>query len=333
MTLAVALAAGTTQAQSVSIYGTVDTSLQTYSNSIERFTRSNDHGYSTGRLGFRASEDLGRGTKALINLEGQLNASAGQFGANNEPFNREAWVGLAGGFGEVRLGRTDVSQSSNLDILATHAGNWSGTAINGTPLELGVFQKNVVRYASPSVAGFQGTVGYSSGNDTGSIQDANSRQMGASVTFQQRALKVGVGYHKNHAASEAAERNMKGIVAAYDFGFAKASVLHVRGDNSVTRHVDSRSSNVGLTVPLKRDVAVALAYHVTTNGEYSSNNAGRGGVVGITKDLSKRTKLYGGYAQVSNQANSNMFINGVTSPAQISGLGAKTAFAGVNHTF
>jgi len=319
------------------IYGMIDTSIQSYSTGGQRLTRHNDNGYNVSRLGFRGSEDLGKGLRALFNLEGQLNPSIGSIGgtspATNEIFNREAWVGLSGRFGEIRTGRTDVSMASNLDAFSTFRAHWNVTPINGTPLEIGIQQKNTIRYTTPRVAGLQAMVGYASGNNHGTNTDADASQTGASVTYIAGPFKAAVGYHKNNASTKAGERDMQGISAAYDLGFAQISALHIRGDNSTTGSVSSRASTAGLTLPLPQAMAVSVHYHTTTAGEHASNNNGHGAIFGVTKDLSKRTRLYGGYALVYNQANSAMFMNNVTTAPSAAGLDTKATFVGVNHTF
>jgi len=332
-----ALAATALQAQPVQLYGMIDSSIQSYSNGQQRFTRSNDSGYNISRFGVRGSEDLGGGLRALFNLEGQINPSSGQIGTNtpvtNEIFNREAWVGISGAFGEIRAGRTDVSWASNLDAFSTWRAHWNVTPINGTGLEIGIQQKNTVRYTTPRVAGLQAMIGYASGNNHGSNVDADSKQLGASVTYINGAFKAAAGTHRNSAPTQAAERDMRGASAAYDFGPAQVSILHIRGDNSTTGTVDSRASTAGITVPLSAGWKVSAHYHMTTEGAFASANKGTGTILGVTKDLSKRTLVYTGYAAVNNQANSAMFLNNVTHAPPAAGLDTKTAFFGINHTF
>ncbi|MFX8262517.1 porin, partial [Acinetobacter baumannii] len=57
----------------------------------------------TSRLGFRGVEDLGGGLKAGFHLEGEIFGDDGNASGFN--FKRRSTVSLAGGFGEVRLGR------------------------------------------------------------------------------------------------------------------------------------------------------------------------------------------------------------------------------------
>ena len=67
-------------------------------------------GNSAGtRLGFRGTEDLGGGLKALFNLEMGISNDTGTLLTFGEPagtvFGRRSFVGLQGGFGEVLVGR------------------------------------------------------------------------------------------------------------------------------------------------------------------------------------------------------------------------------------
>ena len=62
-------------------------------------------GNSTSRIGIKGSSDVGSGVKANFKLETNGIKSSGDVPAPF--FNRQAWVGFSGGFGEVRLGRQD----------------------------------------------------------------------------------------------------------------------------------------------------------------------------------------------------------------------------------
>ncbi len=54
-----------------------------------------------GRLGFKGSEDLGGGLKAIYKFEWQVDNAYG----NVNDGGRESWVGMKGGFGEIKAGR------------------------------------------------------------------------------------------------------------------------------------------------------------------------------------------------------------------------------------
>ena len=108
--LAVLAASGAAMAQSsVTLYGVADAAV-TYVNGLDNWTGLNSGANKTSRLGFRGVEDLGGGLKANFVLEGGFNLDAGDGksgGATDSgfQFKRQSTVGLAGNFGEVRLGR------------------------------------------------------------------------------------------------------------------------------------------------------------------------------------------------------------------------------------
>jgi len=59
-----------------------------------------------GRIGFKASEDLGGGLKGLAKFEYRVDTADGVRTADGGVFTaRQAWVGLKGGFGQIELGR------------------------------------------------------------------------------------------------------------------------------------------------------------------------------------------------------------------------------------
>ena len=144
---ALAMVAGTAQAQSsVTIYGIMDASVSKQSNrnnSNEDQTTLNSK--DSSRIGFRGTEDLGGGLRAIFNLEGAIAPGTGVQGSNlypastatttvtitttistatgvatstntastsnvapatkNRTFDRAAIVGVAGSFGQVTIGR------------------------------------------------------------------------------------------------------------------------------------------------------------------------------------------------------------------------------------
>ncbi len=101
--LAAVAASGAAFAQSsVTVYGVVDTSIAVVKGQ-DTVSGMLNSGAATSRLGFRGVEDLGNGLKANFVLEGQVDPDDGTAGGFN--FRRQSTVGLAGSFGEVRLGR------------------------------------------------------------------------------------------------------------------------------------------------------------------------------------------------------------------------------------
>ena len=120
LAIATALAAMVTaaSAQNVTVYGVIDTGLQKYDTGSANVTRATDGILATSRLGFRGTEDLGGGITAGSVLEGKVVPSAGTLGSTTttgQSFDRESSLFIAGKFGEIRAGKTDISAAEGVD--------------------------------------------------------------------------------------------------------------------------------------------------------------------------------------------------------------------------
>lgn len=99
------------QAQTnVSVYGLLDAAVD-YNTNVDAAGHSRvwmpslGGGMFPSRIGFRGSEELGNGLKAIFTLETGVLVDTGATGQGNRLFGRQAWVGLAGTWGQVTLGR------------------------------------------------------------------------------------------------------------------------------------------------------------------------------------------------------------------------------------
>jgi len=337
--LAAALAAIATgvSAQNVTVYGVIDAGFQNHNNGTESYSRAADNTLATSRLGFRGSEDLGGGLKANFQIEGQLNPNTGSMGsttvAANEIFNREVWVGISGAFGEIRTGRQDVSYAQDIDTGTSQFNNFGNRAINGTAIELGTDQKNVVKYISPTVGGVSLQLGYGSANSAGATTDTAGDQKGAAVSFNKGPVKLFAGVHKTDATATAGARDFVAYGGSYDFGFASVGATYAEGDVNNTNGAKNKSTQGSVRVPLAGGLALHGVYAVAKDGAQSTDGEGKGYTVGVTKSLSKRTTLYAAYTAVDNQANAKMYMAGQVAAPATAGLDTKTTSVGISHTF
>ena len=94
--------AGAAQAQTaVQIYGQVDAGVQKFSGQTLSIGKR-----ASNTLGFKGTEDLGNGLKALFHLEIRYEPDTGTLERTNRPlFQGQSRVGLQGDFGMVRIGR------------------------------------------------------------------------------------------------------------------------------------------------------------------------------------------------------------------------------------
>ena len=104
-----ALAAAQSAAQSVTLYGVIDTGVE-YVNHIGAAGSSvvrmpNLSGTVPSRWGLRGTEDLGGGAKALFTLESGFAPDSGTSNQGGRLFGRQAWVGLSNNWGQISVGR------------------------------------------------------------------------------------------------------------------------------------------------------------------------------------------------------------------------------------
>jgi predicted porin len=102
---------GLAQAQAnVTVYGLLDAAID-YNTNVDSAGHSRTWmpnlggGMFPSRIGFRGTEELGNGLKAIFTLETGIAVDSGTTGQGNRLFGRQAWVGLAGSWGQVTLGR------------------------------------------------------------------------------------------------------------------------------------------------------------------------------------------------------------------------------------
>jgi len=163
------------------------------------------HGAS--RLRFVGVEDLGGGTKANFWLEMQPDFSNGT-ASSSGLFNRGAWVGLSGGFGEVRLGRqgtNSVAAVCDIDQQGCYTGFYGGGILfNGqgapgtqgaawmaaNPTRGGVGQATGSKLAYATATGAVGdAINNVQASSTGALNQANPNTWSQDSTRYVRAIR------------------------------------------------------------------------------------------------------------------------------------------------
>ena len=149
--LLLSLGAAGAQAQSVNLYGIVDLGVAKFSRGAYQVTNN-----KSSRLGFRGQEDLGGGLRASFQLETEILADTGA--AESTYWGRQAWVGLGGEWGQVRLGRT----KNPTDDIADEIDPFTTDGIVGDQTKLawragviGSRLSNGVVYNTPKIRGFR----------------------------------------------------------------------------------------------------------------------------------------------------------------------------------
>jgi predicted porin len=263
----------------------------------------------SSKLAITGSEDLGGGLKAGFRLEMSLNTTTGQGGSTtleNQTagaglFNRGADFNLSGAFGTVKIGKLDhpglegneMSTVGNLGLFDT---NVEGISDVATASDV----NNTVIYSTPAIAGATVTLGYTGKNDGANAASGYTHE--GVQSFQVAGSVNGVNYKLGTGGIKAASGGLKhkatGGGVSYNFGIANVGLYHQKMDVANSTN-DKSETIVTAAIPVGAGLTVLFA-----NNNYDLANSSTSDVnktsIGLKKELSKRTALYGVYKSTDN---------------------------------
>jgi predicted porin len=336
--VATGLAAPVMAQSNVTVYGVADAFLGYGKTEDAKFIGVQSGGWAGSRLGFRGTEDLGNGLKAVFTLEYGIEIDSNTGVGAGGSLGRQQFVGLQGGFGFVGLGRqyspgyfvfkydaiVPVPISPQF-ALASSAGsnNVAGGAARVS---------NSVNYKSPTFGGvtLNAIYGFNETNQTGNRQKNDLAAIGAD--YANGPLAVGLIY--SQVNDQAGDKNKRDayLGAAYDFGMFKLSGSYQRIENATAAEDTDNVWQIGGTVPVGAAGKIAVSYgRLDADAQDSDANAW---ALVYSHTLSKRTTAYAGYGQINNDDG-----RAVRSPSFVSaantGLGdtSRNLLLGLNHTF
>lgn len=295
--LAVAgLASSAAFAQSnVTIYGTMDATFDNLKaggtpTSVGNEGNRNRITMNSSFIGFKGSEDLGNGLKAVFQVESGVGENAtGQtanagiattYGGTGSTYGlatRDTYIGLAGGFGTLVAGNlTGPTRlvASMMDVNTGATGIGANTALLGKigaaydGAGASAFDQrisNAVAYISPTWSGFHFAIGYMANENrtadtaAGTARNISAWDMGA--VYAQGPILAALTYEtlKDKGSSNAS--NIVGMLSKasdtrlsvkYDFGVGTVGLLmeRVKGDIAAA-NVDAKRSGWYLPVTFK----------------------------------------------------------------------------------
>jgi predicted porin len=340
------------QQSNVTVYGIVDAGVQ-YKNDGNPAgkTLSLESGQQNGsRLGFKGTEDLGGGLSAIFTLENGFNVDDGTLGQGSRLFGRQAWVGLNGGFGTVKLGRQQTALYYALDAIDPFRINLAGNAqkVFGAgqyatdPLSR---SNNTVSYSTATIGGFTGSASYGFGEVAGN--NSAGRTVGAGGTYVNGPVNVQLVYQKSNtapvvgalttalgvpsttAAPATADVSTAFVGATYDFRVVKAHLAYANTKfNLTTTSVKDNDILIGVTVPLTSADNVLASYIHNDVKDLTAAKSNQF-ALGYTHALSARTSLYTSAAYLKND--SSIGVNtGTNAPL---GSNVRIFNVGMRHMF
>ncbi len=402
--LAALAATGAFAQSTVTIYGQADAAYTSIKSGANKQTGLFGAGRGSNFVGFMGSEDLGGGLKANFKLEAGYNIDNGTGAASNTnnqlnggpvtitgtsataattgatgdrysiggaqglTFNRWSYVGVSGGFGEVRAGReytptfqavlgpdttgANGVQNTLFQTLYIGQANSHATATSAS---------NGISYESPSFNGLKVKIQTFFGENT-SPTAANS-------VLQPQKAGDGNSYHVSYAAGKlsagfGAQTTKGTAVAAGTVGNAGAAGTAVPGKYDVSTayvkydlgmalltagqtteklvsaadgNLKNKSTVIGASIPVSGALKINGTY---TTSKYSDDGVvtAKASQLGLQAlySLSKRTDLYANYAVTDNKTGKLYgIVNGAGRPTTVAADGDKTTGyqVGVRHNF
>jgi predicted porin len=285
---------------------------------------------TTCSLGFKGSEDLGNGLKAIFHLDFQydtnlrnpqktkvvktVTTSGGavtntvktDVDSTSSITDRDQWLGLAGGFGQVRVGTISTTYKSHgamIDpIYRTSQQNRDRGVQSNMHTGAGVSgqgrAENTVRYDSPSWNGLKGAATYTISPDD---QNDGDNGYGGGISYENAGVLVFADYITNDTGKDDSAYKLGGkytlnnlsLYGQYEFDKGLIS----------SKQPDTSGDGANLWM-------LGASYMLGNSMLYFSYGSGDRGTNGSTltdynvwelvgtHNMSKRTKLYAGFSEL-----------------------------------
>ncbi len=319
ITLAIlALAAGAAQAESnVQVYGLIDAGVENVSHAAANgngVTRVVSGGMNTSRWGFRGSEDLGGGLKAVFQLEGGILLDTGNM--DTALFRRQANVGLEGSWGRVVLGRSfttvydTVIAYDPMGFAPSYSWATSGPATGPSKYGFTTGFDNLVKYSGSSGnLKYGATIGLGE-QTTGA---ADSRKIAGNVAYSANGLGVMATWERINgnvvpATGNRDENTVWHVGASYETGpwkvWGVVRDFKTVSGKAATADVKATTTWGGVAYKVQPNVTLTGAiYHIDVKNVAAGKDADPTLYVArVRYALSKRTDLYvaTAYAKAKN---------------------------------
>ena len=341
MAMGVALAAGNAAAGTMQLFGVVDASIE-YAKGSDSVVRMREGQQAASRWGIRGIEDLGGGLKANFLVESGFNIDTGtEFFGNNRLFGRQAYLGLSGGWGEVRLGRQYTPSFYALLRLDPFLLNGavspfnllSATASQGTGhVAYGARFDNAVQYFSPKWGGFGFGVAVAPGEVPGSAR--SGLNFGMNATWEAGNAYAFYSYQGMYSGAnlpvEPTLTSNHFVGGSYRFKPVEIGVLFSAASSERPETRSARHYGVTFSWAVtQRDTfkAAALKRQILGGGQRPLAVT-----LGWDHDLSKRTTAYLRAVLVHNSAGGSVSNNSIVIDPG-SGDDAKSVSVGLRHRF
>jgi len=277
-----------------------------------KLTGVKDGGIGGSNIGLKGERDMGNGSKAYFQLQGNIKLNDGAFGGANSAgtstnFNQMALVGLSGKVGDVKLGRqispmyyamasTDARGGryfgSTLTTLVgmnsvSRAWNGTGNAVFGT-----VYNDNSLTYTAPKLGNTTVSVQHVFGSVNGS-SSANS-QDAVTAVYSDGGLRLSALYYNgkgNGAVGTGANATAYGFTnTANTNRLTSIGALYTTGPWTMSAGLFDGKIPSGAQVPASVGMAAGSTHTTAT-------------ALGLAYAINSDLKVSGGYYTLKDKTN------------------------------
>lgn len=292
-------------------------------------SRNRVSGSTTDNIGFKGTQDLGDGLKAIWQVESSLKVDEGSGGLGA----RNSAAGLSGGWGTVFYGVWDtpfkVAVLGKLDPfgfggvsaagLSSIITNGAATAGNSPSAaqRAGFYrrQQNVVQYWTPNLAGFSGRVSYGANEEKALTRNPNSVSL--LIRYISGPLYVAAAHERRKEPVIAGTTDTGDLLgAAYTFGNTTLTFVFTRLEYETA--VGASTKRDAWHTSVKHQMGNHVVRAAYTNADDSTGNGAAVGGIGAPSAandtgakqvslgygylMSTRTELYAQGTKITNEA-------------------------------
>ncbi len=323
----------------VVIYGEAGAALENTKTTIDGKSNGSVTGVENynSKIGFKGSEDLGNGLKAIWQVEQKIGIDGSTKNTSNTWATRDSFVGLTGDFGTVQLGRLSNFQNvySNLDPWKSEAGwnamSWAQETGSGTILSAAAYQSrlnNSIAYTSPEMGGFLVRALYSAAGET---RTANGQTEGV---YELGLRYAAAGFYGQYSYTQGKNAGLLGdtdpdykskmlyVEAGYDANNLLVALNYVQSKNDGINQNDGdnlKTRAMGLNVAYT--MGAFQPHFQYQHGWKNSTNVGDEAgtnfnqyVLGLNYLMSKRTMAHvaAGYVKSGDNEQGEAALKGTT---------------------
>jgi predicted porin len=288
----------------VTIGGTLKVSVDSLDNGNDRNWNVSNN---SSNIWFKGAEDLGNGLKAVWQLTtyvglGDTGAPSGQ----NSWTNGNSFLGLAGGFGTVVLGKHDTPfkiLGRKVDLFGDQIGD-SRNLISAGGATWDLRPDNVLAWITPTFSGFHAALAHVTNVGAGAATETSIDAWSALGIYENGPITAGLAYERHNMSNTGAatmpnDESAWRLAGGYDFGAGKVNALWQRMSDIGGGTTDRSTWGLGASFKVGGGAA-KIQYTKAGDVSNTSETGATMWSLGYDHNLSKRTVAYAAIAKTSN---------------------------------